>query len=34
MLKNNLDRAPLPEQATPRQLPLLHDNIRGPESYH
>jgi transposase len=34
MLKNNLDRAPLPEQATPRQMPLLHDNIRGPESYH
>lgn len=34
MLKNNLDRAPLDQEATPRQLPLLHENIRGPEYYH
>ncbi|MPZ46684.1 MAG: hypothetical protein GEV05_25530 [Betaproteobacteria bacterium] len=33
MLLNNLDCAPLAEQATSRQMPLLHDNIRGPESY-
>jgi transposase len=34
ILKNNLERAPLLEEATPRQLPLIHENIRGPEFYH
>lgn len=34
MLKNNLERAPLVEELTPRQLPLIHENIRGPEFYH
>jgi transposase len=34
MLKNNLDRLPLPEPAAPSQLPLSHENIRGPEYYH
>jgi transposase len=34
MLKNNLDRAPLADEVATRQLPLLHENIRGPEYYH
>jgi transposase len=34
MLKNNLDRTALAEQDATRQLPLLHENIRGPEYYH
>jgi len=34
MLKNHLERAPLVEELTPRQLPLIHENIRGPEFYH
>ena len=34
MLKNNLDRTPLVEPAASSQLPLLHENIRGPEYYH
>jgi transposase len=34
MLKNNLDRVALAEQNDSRQLPLLHENIRGPEYYH
>jgi transposase len=34
MLKNNLDRTALAEQDAARQLPLLHENIRGPEYYH
>jgi len=34
MLKNNLDRTALPEEPDPRQLPLMHENIRGPEFYH
>lgn len=34
MLKNNLDHAPLPEEPSARQLPLIHENIRGPEFYH
>jgi transposase len=34
ILKNNLERAPLVEEPTPRQLPLIHENIRGPEFYH
>jgi len=34
MLKNNLDRAPTPESPSATQLPLLHENIRGPEYYH
>lgn len=34
MLKNNLDRVTLTEQNESRQLPLLHENIRGPEYYH
>ena len=35
MLKNNLDRAPaLDALATTSQLPLLHENIRGPDYYH
>jgi transposase len=34
MLKNNLDRAPLLDEAAARQLPLMHENIRGPEYYH
>ena len=34
MLKNNLDRTPLADEGATRQLPLLHENIRGPEYYH
>jgi transposase len=34
ILKNNLERTPLLEETTPRQLPLIHENIRGPEFYH
>jgi transposase len=34
MLKNNLDRTALAEEDATRQLPLLHENIRGPEYYH
>lgn len=34
MLKNNLDRLALAEEATPRQLPLIHENLRGPKYYH
>jgi transposase len=34
MLKNNLDRVALIEPSASRQLPLLHENIRGPEYYH
>lgn len=34
ILKNNLDRAPITEAGTATQLPLLHENIRGPEYYH
>jgi transposase len=34
MLKNNLDRTPLVDEVASRQLPLLHENIRGPEYYH
>ena len=31
MLKNNLDRTPLLDEVASQQLPLLHENIRGPE---
>lgn len=34
MLKNNLDRTALVEEPATSQLPLLHENIRGPEYYH
>ena len=34
MLKNNLDRTALVDELETRQLPLLHENIRGPEYYH
>jgi transposase len=34
MLKNNLDRTPLLDEVASQQLPLLHENIRGPEYYH
>jgi hypothetical protein len=34
MLKNNLDRATLVDEVASAQLPLLHENIRGPEYYH
>lgn len=34
MLKNNLDRTALVDEVATRQLPLLHENIRGPEYYH
>jgi len=34
MLKNNLDRTALVDEVGSKQLPLLHENIRGPEYYH
>jgi transposase len=34
MLKNNLDRVPLLDEVATQQLPLSHENIRGPEYYH
>ena len=34
MLKNNLDRTALVDEDATSQLPLLHENIRGPEYYH
>ena len=34
MLKNNLDRTALVDELGTRQVPLLHENIRGPEYYH
>jgi transposase len=34
MLKNNLDRAAPVDEVATKQLPLLHENIRGPEYYH
>jgi transposase len=34
MLKNNLDRVPLLDEVATAQLPLLHENIRGPEYFH
>ncbi len=33
ILKHNLDLQPLPDAAQP-DLPLAHDNVRGPEYYH
>lgn len=33
ILKHGLDRQPLPEPAS-SQLPLEHDNVRGPKYYH
>jgi transposase len=34
ILKHGLDREPLPEPAPASQLPLDHDNVRGPKYYH
>jgi len=34
MLKNNLDRTALVDELGTRQVPLVHENIRGPEYYH
>jgi transposase len=33
ILKNNLDKEPVPEQLQPQSLPL-HGNLRGPGYYH
>ncbi|HET7160620.1 MAG TPA: IS21 family transposase, partial [Burkholderiales bacterium] len=34
MLKNNLDHSALVDELGTRQVPLVHENIRGPEYYH
>jgi hypothetical protein len=33
ILKNQLDRAPLPGEAPPQPTAVEHDNIRGPEYF-
>ena len=34
MLEKGLESIPLPGEVTQAQLPLLHENVRGPEYYH
>jgi len=34
ILKHRLDERPLPQDGRQSSLPLVHDNVRGPEYYH
>lgn len=34
ILKHRLDELPLPQDARQSSLPLIHDNVRGPEYFH